>query len=334
MSYRDEVLADNPVAYWRLNEPHDPVAGSQNVSDESGNGHTAEARWVTLGQTGFYSGLGTAAFLDGTATDSSRIILPAVNTDDALDGWSWEIWVNVDPTSNVDGTIGLFGEVSNENAAIVRLAPVAWDTEEDRPFIEARLRQRDLNSSHAEFFDERLDFNTDYHLVVTVEDAQTPTATVRVYLDGVEADSEQVTGPLMAPYREQDIGTRDNNTRNFVGVVDEPAFYADTLSAARVAAHWDARNDAPSGPDPEDLTVTMDSDTATLTWTAPDMATATDTDIFRRGPYATEGEVDDSPFDPEVDSRIARVPVATLTYDDEDLDEGFYAWQVFPVEVP
>ena len=86
--------------------------------------------------------------------------------------------------------------------------------------------------------------------------------------------------------------------------------------------------------DPEDLTVTVDGTTASLSWPAPDMTGATDTDVFRRGPYATEGEVDDSPFDPEVDSRITRVPVATLTYDDEDLDEGFYAWQVFPVEVP
>jgi hypothetical protein len=45
--YETEVLADTPVAYWRLNE----LAGST-VEDTSGNGNTATYATVTMNQTG------------------------------------------------------------------------------------------------------------------------------------------------------------------------------------------------------------------------------------------------------------------------------------------
>jgi len=89
----------------------------------------------------------------------------------------------------------------------------------------------------------------------------------------------------------------------------------------------------PENYDPASLDVVVAENSATLGWPAPAMADADFTDIFRRGPYATEGAVDNSPFDPKASTRIARVPIGTLTYQDTPPDPGWYAWQVFPVKL-
>jgi hypothetical protein len=83
--------------------------------------------------------------------------------------------------------------------------------------------------------------------------------------------------------------------------------------------------------DPATLEVTVDGDTAHLGWPAPTFPDAAAVDVFRRGPYETEGEVDDSPFDPTVDAPVGRVPIGQTTFDDGPLSSGFYVWQVFPV---
>jgi hypothetical protein len=87
----------------------------------------------------------------------------------------------------------------------------------------------------------------------------------------------------------------------------------------------------PAVHDPSSLDVTVEGDTAALTWPPPSFPDATAVDVFRRGPYGTEGEVDDSPFDPTVDAPIGRVPIGQTTFDDGPLSSGFYVWQVFPV---
>jgi len=85
--------------------------------------------------------------------------------------------------------------------------------------------------------------------------------------------------------------------------------------------------------DPASLDVVVAETSATLDWPAPQMSDADFTDIFRRGPYATEGAVDNSPFDPKASTRIDRVSVGTLTYQDTPSEPGWYAWQVFPVKL-
>jgi hypothetical protein len=79
--------------------------------------------------------------------------------------------------------------------------------------------------------------------------------------------------------------------------------------------------------DPADLTVIQQDADVLLQWPAPTMAGATHVAIFRRSGTS------ETPFDPEVDTRLARVPVAQLTYVDEDVPDGDYAYQVFPVIV-
>jgi len=89
----------------------------------------------------------------------------------------------------------------------------------------------------------------------------------------------------------------------------------------------------PSTEDPELLDVVISEDSANLAWSAPILEGHTHADIFRRGPYASQGSVPTTPFDPENDTRIDRVSAGTLTYQDTPPEPGWYAWQVFPVKL-
>jgi hypothetical protein len=104
-------------------------------------------------------------------------------------------------------------------------------------------------------------------------------------------------------------------------------FVVDSISIEEnTAAFLDPPSEEPEV-DPTGFDVELVGTTAQLTWDAPAMVGATHVDIFHRN------ENDDSPFNPEVDTRLARVPVATTNWDHENLSAGHHAWQVFPVEV-
>jgi len=122
--------------------------------------------------------------------------------------------------------------------------------------------------------------------------------------------------------------------------VNGDADIADNMNATfddlvLVLADWVAPDDGPPPVDydPASLDVVVAETSATLDWPAPQMSDADFTDIFRRGPYTTEGAVDNSPFDPKASTRIARVPIGALTYQDTPSEPGWYAWQVFPVKL-
>jgi hypothetical protein len=72
--------------------------------------------------------------------------------------------------------------------------------------------------------------------------------------------------------------------------------------------------------DPDNLQVSVTGSTASLTWDASP-SVPDDYVIFRRTPQTG------APFDPEVDTPIGST--AALFFDDEDLSEGDYDWQVF-----
>jgi len=100
--------------------------------------------------------------------------------------------------------------------------------------------------------------------------------------------------------------------RNAVSTVD--TFGGNTISAAPAF-------------DPVSLNVSANGSTASLSWPAAVMSGATHYDIFRRSGISTAA------FNPNTDTRIARVPVSNTTYNDQGLTTGNYVWQVFPVAV-
>jgi hypothetical protein len=90
-AYAAAVLADMPMAYWRLGEP----SGSQTCVDQTGHGHTASVvGTVTLGVPGALAhDTNTAAQFDGSGSIDAGSILDFPSPAP----FSWEVWVK--PTS-------------------------------------------------------------------------------------------------------------------------------------------------------------------------------------------------------------------------------------------
>jgi hypothetical protein len=72
--------------------------------------------------------------------------------------------------------------------------------------------------------------------------------------------------------------------------------------------------------DPANLQVSVTGSTASLTWDASP-SSPDDYVVFRRTPQTGD------PFDPQVDTPVGST--SDLFFDDEDLPEGDYDWQVF-----
>jgi hypothetical protein len=116
--------------------------------------------------------------------------------------------------------------------------------------------------------------------------------------------------------------------RSEAGTYSAEAVHSTTRANTDVALFaFEAVGEPTEEYDPADLAVVQIDSDVHLEWPAPTLEGATHTDIFRRSGTS------ETPFDPEVDTRLARVPVAQLTYVDEDVPDGDYAYQVFPVIV-
>jgi len=77
--------------------------------------------------------------------------------------------------------------------------------------------------------------DTDYHVVVTFDG----TVTMRLYLNGVQVDSDTGGISITANTLNVTIGYDDNQSDlAFDGTIDEVAVYTDELTADEVAAHY------------------------------------------------------------------------------------------------
>ena len=227
MGYRSAVMADTPLAYWRLGE-----ASGTTAADETGNFPGTYDRDIILGQPSLLPGdAGTSVEFEGT---NSELKLNTPSTSPTLAGWTFEFWIITEHQAvNVPG---LMGELTFERAHIVRqvhqtstwdLQLRAWDSDTG-----TEGRHRDVSG---------LPYNEVMHIVVTYEDAQTLSPVCRVYRDGTQIASFNDYGSaLRSPYQEFAMGMRDGTIRIFKGRMDEVAFYDHALSAARVEAHYDA----------------------------------------------------------------------------------------------
>jgi hypothetical protein len=247
MTYRTEVLADNPTGFWEFEE----TTGTS-AADSSGNGYTATVINCNLDVAG---PVGSGVGFNGT---DSRVVLGEPNTNAALGAWTWELWLNAQENGAVAGIMGEM--VHGGDATLLRLSPGtgSWSL------------QVVLNQSGTTTFISRnvasLPYNTTMHLVVTIENAQTTSPTIRVYRDGAQiAVFTNVTHALVAPWKQQNLGTRDSSTHRYMGTQAVPAFYTYALSATRVASHFAAA----SGPSaPTGLTVAAEGAGLRSSWTS------------------------------------------------------------------
>jgi RHS repeat-associated protein len=210
------VLADSPLAHWRLDE----ASGATSAADASGNGNAATP------ESGLVFGGSGLIFNDSGARTGGSVSFPAtkvLNTPVTAGGrtaLSVEAWVTRTP-DGVDGVFDLgtsagrlyFGSSSDPN--------LHW-----------KVAGADVTFPYGT----AMSSGTQYHLVGTWDGT-----TARLYLNGAQVASGATTASSL-PTGTVTVGQGGGA---FKGRIDEPAVYGAALSAARVLDHFGSGNRAP-----------------------------------------------------------------------------------------
>jgi hypothetical protein len=216
-TYRDEVLADSPSAYWRLDETTGTTA-----ADQLGVNPGAYTNGVLLSQPGaLASEANPAASFDGV---NDYVFMPASSSLDMTSAVTVEVWAKrraISSTFQVLVGHPGDGQSKNENYAI-------W-----------------LNTTNVyqAYFGDGTTFvtlstpavtDTNWHQIVATDDG----ASVKIYLDGVLKASKSTTLRLTANTKPLNLGRANSNQYFFNGWLDEVAIYPSALSATRIQAHY------------------------------------------------------------------------------------------------
>jgi glucose/arabinose dehydrogenase len=213
--YAATVKADNPAAYWRLDD-----SGST-AADQMGSNSGTYSAGVTRGQPGATADGDTAVDLNGTSGYIS------VNDASALrlaDGpFTLEAWVN-------RPTLG-----------------ATYPGDQEQVFDKNDGGYQINIQNNVVYFDQAgigtiaratTTMGTGWHHIVATKNG----ATVHIYQDGVEVTGPVTNKTLTDGSAKLVLGARRGTSTAFLdGQLDEVAIYRTALSAAQVAAHYAAR---------------------------------------------------------------------------------------------
>lgn len=206
--YQKQILADTPVAYYRMGDP----AGSTVAMDSSGNGFTASLlNTVTFGQAGALpANVGSAVLLVGAALSAGEIDTPAGIFTGTV-GVSFECWVKT--TTPAAGLLSYIGAGLSFTAGIPKFNVVSG-----------------LGATATSAINDGL-----WHHVVGTSGLTGGAGTQDIYVDGQHQGSVVApTGPLGTPGVQ--IGLAGTNVGDME--VQEVAFYNYQLTAAQVLKHF------------------------------------------------------------------------------------------------
>ncbi len=220
--YASVVLADSPLAYWKLDESSGTTA-----VDSSGNGRDGTyAGGYTLSQSGI-GGTNTAVLFDGS---TAYVDFGNPAAFDIATGLTLEAWVKTSD-SGYQYVLVKWGAAGGSDAYHLR---IDFD---GRAYFTTSLGgsyegARDLNGVSA------LNDGDWHHLVATYDGAHE-----RIYVDGVVESSLAASGSLAVVSSALRAGglSDGTNTGNWLtGTLDDVAIYGTALSAARILAHYEA----------------------------------------------------------------------------------------------
>jgi hypothetical protein len=220
-SYRDEVLADGPVGYWRLGE-----SGATTAASETGTDSGIYMNGVTLGRPGAITGdPSTGAGLDGV-DDTVRVPSSAALGPTA--GISLEAWV--DPAAST-GTSTI---LRKDGQYLLRLTP------------SGNLIFRLWHGSTATELTTAPNLVQPgrYHHVVATWDG----AEMTVYVNATRRGTLELSGPIVSGTSSLYLGASSGAYDWLKADIDEVAVYGEALSARRVAAHFAAADVPPTSP--------------------------------------------------------------------------------------
>lgn len=212
--YRDAVMADGPIGYWRLAE----TVG--NALDETGN--AAGGRYnggVTRGVPGaLASDANLAARFDGV---DDHVSVPDNGPMDVGDVFTYELWVKRGATQGVTQRLlhkgtgpATLGFGTNNKVVLLPGGTGAIAT---------------ANSAMA-IIDQAW-----HHVVATKNGAD-----VHIYVDGVDVTAPGTNTTMTTSTNAMNIGRATTNTAYAGADIDEVAIYPVALSSARVQAHYQA----------------------------------------------------------------------------------------------
>jgi hypothetical protein len=226
--YAQAVLADGPIAYWRLGETNGITA-----YDYVG-GYNGSYTNVLLGQLGYSAYDTNTAATFGPADDSLVGNIPVIDfaTNTGLRSFSLECWLNAPPQTS--------------DSAIITKGTGGGGEQFDIDFGSSgaiRFLYRDASGA-VTLLDGGVLPDSNWHHIVAVVDAVNLQAAI--YIDGNQQATATITptGILASP-QSMTIGSRQSGTTAFddqlYGTVDEVAVYATALTAQQVQNHFNAR---------------------------------------------------------------------------------------------
>jgi hypothetical protein len=218
--YRDEVLADSPVAYWRLNELTGTTAG-----DELFASNGSYLGGVALGAPGALANEGGSSAASFDSIDDS-IFVSAAGALSMTSAVSIEVWVKRSRSGVTQAVAGkpTAGQTRLENYSL-------WFNayNQIRMYVGNGTTWASVTAPTA--------LDTNWHHVVGTFD----NSTMRIYVDGVQKATTNTTVQLTPNANSFYVGRSSSSTGyNFGGVLDELAVYGTVLSPARVLAHYNA----------------------------------------------------------------------------------------------
>lgn len=213
-AYSGAVLADAPLGYWRLGE-----ASGTTMVDSSGNGRNGTyAAGVTLGTAGLITGDTDTAVTVSTAGGAGAI--------------ANDTWMNVD-TFTAEAvfnctSLGTRNIITRDVSGLGSTSS-AWRIRINSSKIQFLLWHTGLTTLTGST---TIIANTKYHVAVTYDGVN-----MKIYLNGVQDATSAQSGAVRAVNTQITIGDLAATGGQFVGVLDEAAFYGTALSSTRLAAH-------------------------------------------------------------------------------------------------
>jgi len=224
MAYRDEVLADSPYLYWRLNETSGTNANDSTANNRDGT-YTGT---FTLNQSGAVTG-GAAVDLDGSSGRINSGVAPFLNTN----SWTYEGFTWRDTNTSIDV---LFGGAQSTGPRLHIASgsnDVLWDP--DIGTAGGEVTWTNAWPGMGQFVHWALKFDP-------VGD------TAALYINGALVSSQACTQNFNTSPGVLNVGASGNPPANFAdGKFAEFAVYAAPLSDARILAHYNARFEPVTG---------------------------------------------------------------------------------------
>jgi hypothetical protein len=214
-AYRAAVLADLPIAYWRLDES---AAGAP-AKDASGQGHDGVyGSGVTLGVPGALAGdSDKAAHFDGL---NSNVSIGDIFRFADVTSYTLEAWVH--PMANTNFGSILARDSDPDGYSIFLTPALALGAERQKPGTDDILSGPVLDTSSFDY------------VVVTYDGSL-----LRLFLNGTLVQGPSASGAIPGAAAGFFIGADFSGAGDlFSGDIDEPAVYDHALSDTQILAHY------------------------------------------------------------------------------------------------